>query len=94
MADVQQFKLAASGQEATPEALVAFLQGAVGHPVEIDASPATQVDTLRLQVLLSAARQWDSAGLELKLVNMGDGFRDGMARLGLDPNQFESEVTA
>ena len=94
MSDVQQFKLAASGPEATPEALLAFLQGASGHPVEIDASTAPQADTLRLQLLLSAVRHWDAAGQTLRLVNMTDGFRDGMTRLGLDPMQFENEVTA
>lgn len=49
---------------------------------------------LRLQILVSAARQWDAAGHPLCLVNMGEEFRAELQRLRVDPAHFESEVTA
>lgn len=74
MAEIRRFSLESSGAAAGPGKLLAFLRSAIGHPVEIDAAPAARVDTLRLQILVSAARQWDAAAQPLSLVNMAPSF--------------------
>lgn len=90
MPDIKRFVLDAPGSGSGPTDLLDFLIAAEEAAVEIDAAAASQVDTLRLQILLAALR--DRAAGTLRVVNMGAELREGIRRLGIDPARFESEV--
>lgn len=94
MSEIRKFTLEATATAGGPTALLGFLRSSDPGTIVIDVSGVDQIDTLSLQILASASRQSEAAGSPLTLTGMSDEFRRGVARLGLDPDQFESEVPA
>lgn len=94
MSDFHRFTMTDGNGSDEPAALLDFLRSAMPGPVIVDVGAIGQIDTLRMQVLTSAARQFEAAGTSLVLAGMSDEFRAGMQRLGLAPEHFEGEVAA
>ncbi len=71
--------------------LLSFLKD-VGHaPVTLSARDVHRLDAYRLQILISAERQWQIDGLDFQITDMSPAFRSGLERLGLSPDHFDKE---
>ena len=55
-----------------------------GEMVLLDATDVSYVGALAAQVLLCAARQWDSEGYPLRIVGSSRKLSDGLGQLGID----------
>ncbi|MGZ9811309.1 STAS domain-containing protein [Pseudoroseicyclus sp. H15] len=71
--------------------LYSFLKEASGGSAVIDMSDVGLCDSQRLQMLVSASRQWRAAGASLRLRGAGDAFMQGLTLSGLDPAEFDFE---
>ncbi|PIL20569.1 hypothetical protein P775_08550 [Puniceibacterium antarcticum] len=69
-----------------------FLQGVEKGPVTLSVRDVHRVDAYRLQILISAERQWQIDGLEFQIIDMSPAFRSGLERLGLSPDHFDKEA--
>lgn len=74
--------------------LVPFLTGARGSAVTISARNVTRLDSHRLQILLSAEKQWLADGTPFRVTDMAQSFCLGLERLGLAPDHFDKEASA
>ncbi|MGY9048239.1 MAG: STAS domain-containing protein [Rhodobacterales bacterium] len=72
--------------------LMTFLQGVEKGPVTLSVRDVHRVDAYRLQILISAERQWQIDGLEFQIIDMSPAFRSGLERLGLSPDHFDKEA--
>lgn len=72
--------------------LVPFLLDALNDPVTISARDVNRLDAHRLQILLVAQRKWAEDGKPFTLSDISPNFRDGLVRLGLPPDHFDTEV--
>jgi anti-anti-sigma regulatory factor len=52
-------------------------------PVKLDAGDVERMSTPSVQVILAAGRAADAAGIDFKIVNASDAFRNGLQDLGL-----------
>ncbi|SNR64009.1 STAS domain-containing protein [Puniceibacterium sediminis] len=69
-----------------------FLQGAAKAPVTVSARDVHRIDAYRLQILISAERQWQIDGTEFQITDMSPEFSAGLERLGLSPDHFDKEA--
>ncbi|MGB0438641.1 MAG: STAS domain-containing protein [Primorskyibacter sp.] len=69
--------------------LIGFLTSAQDAPVQICVAAVDMLDSLRLRTLLAAQTQWGMRGIPFSVVNLSDGFRDGLTRLGVAASQFD-----
>ena len=70
--------------------LFTFLKRAGKAPVHISARGVQRIDAYRLQILLSAERQWRADEIDFRLTYAGPEFRAGLQRLGLSPDYFST----
>jgi chemotaxis protein CheX len=61
-----------------------------GHDLLIDASQVERVGGQCLQVLISAASTWQADGATADILNPSDGFVEGLAALGMRPEDLFS----
>jgi anti-anti-sigma regulatory factor len=92
MAEIHFHALAPARARSGEDPLVPFLLGARGAPVTVSARDVTRVDAARLQLLLAAQRQWAADGAPFRVIDMAPSFHEGLERLGVDADQFETEV--
>ncbi len=92
MAEIHFHALAPARARSGEDPLVPFLLGARGAPVTVSARDVARVDASRLQLLLAAERQWAVDNAQFRVTDMAPSFRDGIERLGLDPDYFETEA--
>jgi chemotaxis protein CheX len=52
-------------------------------PVQLDAGDVERMSTPSVQVIMAAGRAAGSAGIDFKIVNASDAFRNGLQDLGL-----------
>lgn len=86
------FTMSGSRAQSGEDPLLPFLRGAAGAPVRIDMGGVELLDTLRLQILLSARREWSEGRTSFELVNMTEGLRGSLRLAGLDPDAFAKET--
>lgn len=68
---------------AAPE-LAGDLRDQRHEPVRLDASAVQHLGASCLQVLLAAARTWQSDAFDFTVENASEAFSEGLARLGCD----------
>ncbi len=86
--------LGASRNRNGTDPLVPFLTAARNCPVTISAHDVARLDSHRLQILLSAQRQWCADGLPFRVTDISTSFCAGLERLGLSPDHFDKEASA
>ncbi len=72
--------------------LLTFLRSVGKAPVTLSARDVHRLDAYRLQILISAERQWQMDGLEFQVTDMSPAFRAGLERLGMPPEHFEKDT--
>lgn len=77
-----------------PDPLLEFLTGAVGHPVALSVAGVERLDSLRLRTVLSAQAHWASNGWAFRLTDVSQSFLDGLQRLGVPADHFDSKEVA
>ena len=92
MADIHFHALAPARARSGEDPLVPFLLSARGAPVTVSARDVRRLDSLRLQTMLVAQKQWMIDGQPFTVTDMGPAFRDGLERLGIPADQFEKET--
>jgi chemotaxis protein CheX len=71
-----------------------------GHDLLVDASQVERLGGQCLQVLVSAAATWQADGATADILNPSDGFVEGLATLGMRPEDLfgasaeEADLTA
>lgn len=71
--------------------LHAFLQDAVGTPVEVNCNAVTRLGGLAAQILCVAAKTWAAEGVPLRFADPSTECRDSLTMLGLDTLLNENE---
>ncbi len=66
-----------------------FLKENSGFSVRIDAGNLRRVDTMLVELLLSAAATWRKRGLGFQLTRVSDANERVLAHLGITPNLLE-----
>lgn len=84
--------LGASRNHNGPDPLVPFLKAARKTPVTISARDVDRIDSHRLQILLSAEKQWRADDAPFQVTDMSPGFCAGLERLGLSPDHFDKDA--
>lgn len=59
-----------------------------GSELLIDASKVERLGAQSLQILLSAISTWHADGLSIEFIDPSERFVQGLAHLGVDPEQF------
>ena len=70
------------------EELATTLIASRGSDLVLDASAVEQLGAFAVQVLIVAARDWESAGNTLTLEGLPDEIESQLAEFGLPPAQF------
>ena len=63
----------------------------LNSPVELNAADVSHIDQPCLQILIAAARQWQSSGVDFQITNMSEGFLECLKSMGLSPSIFTNE---
>ena len=92
MSDIHFHAMGPSRARSGEDPLVPFLLGATNGPVTISARDVSRIDSHRLQILLVAQQKWMGDGQAFTVADMSPSFREGLERLGLDPNHFDTET--
>jgi chemotaxis protein CheX len=74
--------------------LAEALSKCVGEPLALDAARVARLGASCLQVMLSAARTWNSVGDPLTLQNPSARFLEDLNLLGFEPDTFLTGVIA
>lgn len=81
-------------ESSSSRGILSTLLAARGGAVEIDASQVRRAGTQSLQVLLSAARTWQTDGLDFRIVRPSAEFVEAATMLGLSPAEMRIEEIA
>jgi len=65
-----------------------FLRANHAGPIRLDLRAVDRVDTLLVQYLVAAARDWTARGLAFEVTGVGDRLAAGWARIGLGPDHL------
>lgn len=84
--------LAAQSDHTALQQLQAFLLVNRHHPVRIEASDLRRPDTLLLQLLVAACRDWVARGLPFQLTGLPDRILSLLPPLGLRPDMIGAEA--
>jgi len=63
----------------------------LNSPVQLNASEVSHIDQPCLQILIAAAQQWQSSGVDFHITNMSEGFLECLKSMGLSPSIFTNE---
>jgi anti-anti-sigma regulatory factor len=72
--------------------LQTFLSAHRDQPVEIEGSALHRADTVLMQLLVSACRDWTARGIAFRLTGMPERVRQFLPLLGLTPEMIGIEV--
>ena len=84
--------LAAQSDHTALQQLQAFLSVNRQHPVWIEAGGLRRPDTLLLQLLVAACRDWVARGLPFRLTGVPDRILSLLPLLGLQPDMIGAEA--
>jgi anti-anti-sigma regulatory factor len=79
----------AQDQRQNDELLWQFLTSHAATPVQIDLSGVPELTAARLQLLISARKQWIADGVPMAIAGMTQTHRQGLARMGVPEDFFE-----
>lgn len=69
---------------AAAQPLYDALAASRGRSISLCAQNVSHLGAQCLQILIAASRMWSADGYDLKIVNVSNGFDEGLRRFGLD----------
>lgn len=69
-----------------------FLMENKDFPVRIDAGNLRRIDTMLVELLLTAATEWRKCGLGFRMTRLSPDNEDVLIRLGISPDHLERSV--
>lgn len=69
-----------------------FLMENKDFSVRIDAGNLRRIDTMLVELLLTAANEWRKCGLGFKMTRVSQDNEDVLVRLGITPDHLERSV--